>query len=291
MRIKGHRGPCYNADSRRSRDPSPGYMNDRSAIKWQSTMQVYAQEDELIERWQWNDPALRNLSDVVLGLLHEVCAPGARILDLGCGSGRLSADMAAAGFRVDGIDVEERAVAIGQRILARRGLDAHLYVGDVHDPNHPVAIGGYDAVVCTEVLEHVGPWRELIARGGELLRPGGIMLVSVPRDPQQFSVLDTYAGHMRRFRDADLLAVFQSGYQQITTRWLGFPSMRSIVAVYTGLLKLSGGSHAQQSQALWREPTLARRLYLALFYRLLKFDNLFMAWPLGTTIVVRAQKR
>lgn len=254
-------------------------------------MQVYTQEDELIERWQWNDPALRNLSDVVLRLLREVCTPGARILDLGCGSGRLSADMAAAGYRVDGIDVEERAVAIGQRILARRGLAAQLYTGDIHDPNHAVAAGGYDAIVCTEVLEHVGPWRELIGRAGELLRPGGILLVSVPRDPHQFSVLDTYAGHIRRFKDTELLAAFQSGYEQIAARWLGFPSMRSIVALYTGALKLSGGSHAQQSQALWREPTLARRLYLALFYRLLKFDNLFMSVPLGTTIVVRAQKR
>ncbi len=254
-------------------------------------MQVYTQEDELIERWQWNDPALRNLSDIVLGLLHKVCQPGARILDLGCGSGRLSADMAAAGFQVDGIDVEERAVAIGQRILARRGLDARLYAGDVHDPNHPVAVGGYDAVVCTEVLEHVGPWRELIGRGGELLRPGGILLVSVPRDPHQFSVLDTYAGHKRRFRDAALLSAFQQGYQQFAIRWLGFPSMRTIVALYTTALKLSGGSHAQQSQALWREPTLARRLYLAIFYRLLKFDNLFSRLPLGTTIVVCMRKR
>jgi hypothetical protein len=66
--------------------------------------------------------------------------------------------------------------------------------------------------------------------------------------------------------------------------------MRTIVALYTSILKLSGGSHAQQSQALWREPTLARRFYLALFYRLLKFDNLFSALPLGTTIVVCARK-
>jgi SAM-dependent methyltransferase len=253
-------------------------------------MQVYTQEDELIERWQWNDPALRNLSDVVLGLLGESCSPGARILDLGCGSGRLCADMAAAGFRVDGIDVEERAVTIGQRILARRGLDARLYAGDVHDANHPVAVGGYDAVVCTEVLEHVGPWRELIGRAGELLRPGGILLVSVPRDPQQFSVLDTYGGHLRRFRDAELLSAFHSGYHQFAIRWLGFPSMRAIVGLYTSLLRLSGGSHAQQSQSLWREPTFARRLYLALFYRLLKFDNLFAWLPLGATIVVRARK-
>src|SRR3954466_8499728 len=92
------------------------------------SMQVYQQEDDLIERWQWNDPALRNLSDVVLSLLRG--QPG-RALDLGCGSGRIAADLASAGFAVDGIDVESRAVAIGQRIMARRGLAVHLYAGDV----------------------------------------------------------------------------------------------------------------------------------------------------------------
>src|SRR4030095_6796529 len=122
-----------------------------------SSMQVYQQEDDLIERWQWNDPALRNLSDVVLGLLR---GQRGRALDLGCGSGRMAADLAAAGFAVDGIDVEQRAVAIGQRINAPGGLAVRLYAGDVYDPQQPVAVGGYDLVICTEVLEHVGAWRE-----------------------------------------------------------------------------------------------------------------------------------
>jgi SAM-dependent methyltransferase len=250
-------------------------------------LQVYHQEDDLIERWQWNDPALRNLSDVVLGLLR---GQHGRALDLGCGSGRMAADMAAVGFDVDGIDVEQRAVAIGQRIMSRRGLAVRLYAGDVYDPLQPVAAGGYDLVVCTEVLEHVGPWRELLARGGELLRPGGILIVSVPRDPGQFSVLDSYAGHLRRFRDHELLAELRSGYEQITVRYLGFPSMRTIVWAYTSALKMTNRSHARQSQSLWREPGPAKRLALAIFYLLLKFDNLFARLPLGATLVVRAKK-
>jgi SAM-dependent methyltransferase len=251
-------------------------------------MQVYLQEDDLIERWQWNDPALRNLSDVVLGMLR---GRGGRALDLGCGSGRMAAALARAGFAVDGIDVEQRAIAIGQRIMARRGLAVRLYAGDVYDPQQPVALGGYDLVVCTEVLEHVGAWRELLARGGELLRPGGTLIVSVPRDPGQFSALDSYAGHLRRFHDHELISELECGYEQITARYLGFPSMRAIVWAYTSALKLTHSSHASQSQSLWREPGTAKRLAIAVFYVLLKFDNLFSRLPLGATLVVRAQKR
>jgi SAM-dependent methyltransferase len=254
-------------------------------------MQVYTQEDQLIERWQWNDPALRNLSDVVVSLVREVARPGQHILDLGCGTGRLAADLAQAGFVVTGIDVEERAVAIGQRIIARRGLHVDLYAGDVHDPTHPVSTQRYDVIVCTEVLEHVEAWRELMARADSLLKPGGILLISVPRDPAQFSVLDSYAGHLRRFRDSDLIAAFGAGYRDFRVLRLGFPSMRLIVWLYTTILRLTGGSHATQSQALWREPTLARKIYVAVFYRLLKLDNLFSGLPFGTTLVVRAVKR
>jgi SAM-dependent methyltransferase len=250
-------------------------------------MHVYTQEEGLIERWQWNDPALRNLSDVVLSLLR---GERGRVLDLGCGSGRFSAVLAAAGFKVDGVDIEERAVTIGQRIMARRGLDAHLYTADMGNLPPSVAAGGYDIVVCLEVLEHVSDWRELLASGGRLLRPGGILVVSVPRDPHQFSVLDSYAGHLRRFRDVELIRELRRSYHDFVVRRLGWPSMRSIVWVYTHLLILSGRSHASQSQSLWREPRLAQRLSVNLFYRLLKLDNLFARLPFGTTLVVRARK-
>lgn len=251
-------------------------------------MQVYQQEDELIERWQWNDPALRNLSEVVLSLVPHTRG---RALDLGCGSGRMAADLAAVGFRVDGIDVEERVIELGRRIIARRGLAVNLYAGDVFDPALPTSAGGYDLVVCTEVLEHVLNWRGLLARAGELLRPGGTLIVSVPRDPHQFSVLDSYAGHLRRFRDRELLDELRGRYEDLTIRRLGFPSMRLIVWLYDRLVRLLGRSHGDQTRSIWRAPGLPQRAALWLFYRLLKFDNLFADLPLGATLVVRARKR
>jgi SAM-dependent methyltransferase len=250
-------------------------------------MQVYTQEDALIERWQWNDPALRNLTDVVLDLLRD---ERGRVLDIGCGSGRLAAALATAGFEVDGIDIEERAIQLGRQIIARQGLNVHLYAGDIHDPQHPVAAKPYDVIVCVEVLEHVSAWRELLARGSQLLRPGGTLVISVPRDPRQFSVLDSYAGHLRRFRDEELLAELENGYEAPLVRRLGWPSMRSIVWFYTRWMALSGRSHPAQSQTFWREPSLLKRSATALFYGLLKFDNLFASLPLGTTLVVRAHK-
>jgi len=252
-------------------------------------MQVYAEEDELIEGWQWNSPPLRNLDDLVVALLH---GERGRVLDLGCGSGRLSAALARRGFTVDGIDVERRAIKIGQRILARRGLtNVRLYAGDVFDPAHPVGAGGYDVLVCADVLEHVGPWRELLARGGELLRPGGLLALTVPRDPGQFTPLDSYSGHLRRFRDEELLGELRQDYEALIVRQPGFPTMRAIVWVYARLLALCGQTYAVQARTLWRAPGFFQRLAIPLNYRLLKFDNLFAGLRFGTHLVVRGRKR
>jgi 2-polyprenyl-3-methyl-5-hydroxy-6-metoxy-1,4-benzoquinol methylase len=252
-------------------------------------MHVYLEDDELIEAWQWKSPPLRALDDLVLDLIGD---PPARVLDLGCGSGRLSAALGAAGFEVDGIDVEERAVELGHRILERHRISGvHLYAGDVFDPAGPVAAGEYDAVVCVEVLEHVDMWRQLLEQGVNMLRPGGWLIITVPRDPRQFTMLDEYGGHLRRFRDDELLDQIRNSCDDFTVRRPGWPMMRSIVWVYTRALRFLGRTYDTEARTLWRDPGFAKRSAIWLTYRLLKFDDLFDRLPYGTHLVVRARKR
>jgi SAM-dependent methyltransferase len=254
-----------------------------------SGMNVYHEDEELIQAWQWKSPPLRALDDMVLDLLDD--GP-ARVLDLGCGSGRLSAALGSAGFQVDGIDVEARAVELGRRILRRNGVSGvTLYDGDAFDPEHPVARGEYDAMVCVEVLEHVDQWRELLSRGIELLRPGGQLVITVPRDPKQFTMLDEYGGHLRRFRDEELLSALRDSCEDVYVRRPGWPTMRGIVWIYTRLLRALGRTYDSEARTLWREPGVLKRFAIWATYRLLKFDDLFAGLPFGTHIVVRARKR
>jgi SAM-dependent methyltransferase len=254
-----------------------------------SEMTVYREDEELIAAWQWNSPPLRALDDMVMELLGP--APG-RVLDLGCGTGRLSARLGAAGFEVDGIDVEARAIQLGRRILQRSGAErVTLHEGDAYDSAHPVAAGGYDALVCVEVLEHVDRWRELLGRGVQLLRPGGTLVVSVPRDPKQFTMLDEYGGHLRRFGDEELVGALRDSCEDIYVRRPGWPTMRCIVWGYTKALTILGRTYESEARTLWREPSRLKRLAIWITYRLLKFDDLFAGLPFGTHIVVRARKR
>lgn len=254
-------------------------------------MQIYKRDSDTVRRWQWNDPALRNLSDVVLGLLGNIPDKGAkRVLDLGCGTGRLAAQIGALGFTVDGIDPEARAVSTGNAVIRELGLTGvSLHAGDVFDDRSPVAGGGYDVLVCTEVLEHVDDWRALLARGLALVRNGGRIIISVPRDPAQFGVLDEYAGHLRRFREPELLGAL-AGCADIEVARLGAPLFRSFVWLYGRALKLLRRPHASQTESMWGSPSLTARLYGALMYGMLKFDNVFKGLPWGATLVVSARK-
>lgn len=58
------------------------------------------------------------------------------------------------------------------------GARASDVIADLHDL--PVADGTFDAVICTEVLEHVAEPHRVVAELHRILRPGGHLLVTVP---------------------------------------------------------------------------------------------------------------
>lgn len=99
---------------------------------------------------------------------------GARILDFGCGPGRLSMLLARAGFRVHGVDPSEGMIEQA-RALARDGVEVEFERIADHDA---LATDAYDAVVCSSVIEYVAEPRALLRALHRSLRPSGILLVS-----------------------------------------------------------------------------------------------------------------
>ena len=75
--------------------------------------------------------------------------PGSRVLDLGCGEGRLALPLAAAGFKVTGVDVSEAGIAKLQQIAADRGLTIDA---STHDLNTYTVEGEFSLIVSDGVL-------------------------------------------------------------------------------------------------------------------------------------------
>lgn len=71
--------------------------------------------------------------------------PVKRVFEPGCGSGRLVAAMAAKGYQVAGLDLNDSMLAYLRQRLKRRGLDATLYAGDMARLDEAGVSGTFDA--------------------------------------------------------------------------------------------------------------------------------------------------
>lgn len=113
-----------------------------------------------------------------------------RMLECGCGMGRVVKHYAARGHDVVGMDYEQACI---ERLHRQRGT-LKLYTGDVHRLPHPDA--SFDAVLAFGTLSNLpdasGPLREI----HRTLRPGGLLVASVTNDSLLRRLL-TYAGYLR----------------------------------------------------------------------------------------------
>ena len=99
--------------------------------------------------------------------------PAEPVLEVGSGSGDFIAQALEKGVEIEGIELSEAAVkAAAQRDLPVRTIDLSDLAA--------VSPGKYDAVCAFQVLEHVPNPRKFLESCTELLRVGGVLLLSVP---------------------------------------------------------------------------------------------------------------
>jgi SAM-dependent methyltransferase len=154
---------------------------------------------ELIRRHPW----WQARADLTLDLLGRLgVSPPNRVLDAGCGWGTTLRALEARGYRAVGADVSRRAL---------RELDGparDLAEVDLTRPL-PGGLDPFDAVLALDVIEHLDDDRGALARLGELARPGGVVVVSVPALPELFTEFDAIQGHRRRYVPESLRSAFE----------------------------------------------------------------------------------
>ena len=115
-----------------------------------------------------------------------------RALDLGCGDGRLSAELAAREL----VGADTSRVALDR---ARGRLPEARLVLVAPDAPLPSPDSEYDLVLCTDTIEHVRDVQLLLSEARRVLRPGGRLALSTPAHGR-LTGLDVLArGFERRF--------------------------------------------------------------------------------------------
>ncbi len=104
--------------------------------------------------------------------------PGARALDVGCGSGVVADFLAQQGAIVDAVDCNEEAIQFARRQFPRENLDFHL--GFANEMTFPD--GTFHHVYCMEVIEHMAAQQaaDLLNHLRRLMTPDGRLLVTTP---------------------------------------------------------------------------------------------------------------
>jgi SAM-dependent methyltransferase len=98
---------------------------------------------------------------------------GGRLLDVGCGAGRYLVQMRGLGWQVQGLDLSPEAA---HALTARTAIDVR--VGTLPHPD--LAPASFDALTLWASLEHVHQPRVVLSEAHRLLKPGGLLALSVP---------------------------------------------------------------------------------------------------------------
>ena len=104
---------------------------------------------------------------------------GARFLDVGCGYGGSLIAAHHKGMKVHGIEIDQKALAGAQALLAERQIDAMVTDDNIYGAGFD-RFPAMDLIVCENVIEHVDDPRSFMRRMFDKLAPGGSLVMEIP---------------------------------------------------------------------------------------------------------------
>jgi SAM-dependent methyltransferase len=131
-----------------------------------------------VEFWNRAMPPALTLMEV--DFLEEALAPppGASLLDIPCGSGRHSVELARRGYRMTGIDLSDDFLSFARAGAAEADVPMDLRPGDMRNPN--LDAGAFDGAFCFgnsfPYLDRAGVIAFLAALS-RAIRPGGRLVI------------------------------------------------------------------------------------------------------------------
>lgn len=200
--------------------------------------------------------AAPGLHERVAELAVREFPPGAKVCDLGAGTGALGVRLEDRGFRVTAADLVADNFGAGDSVeFIRSDLDGDFL------PGHE---GRFDAIVAVEIIEHLENPRHFLRRAGELLATSGRLIVTTPNIASPVSKARFLAtGRFQWFTEADrsslghlspispwLLvdALADAGFEQIAlesfgdarTSLAGWWKLRALARFFSFLARSSG---------------------------------------------------
>lgn len=141
------------------------------------------QHEELASKWESNyqKKSFACRERLIASCLTEFDLDGKKWLDAGCGTGRLSRLLAGKGCLVRGVDAARSMLAAARDAAQTAGFKDNPSFQYVESIEHlPFEDRAFDGILCSSVIEYVDNPSRCIAELSRTLKPGGVLLLTVP---------------------------------------------------------------------------------------------------------------
>jgi 2-polyprenyl-3-methyl-5-hydroxy-6-metoxy-1,4-benzoquinol methylase len=183
---------------------------------------------------------------------------GRQILDVGCGTGHVTLDLAEAGYEVTATDISPNLVRLTRSRLNKCGLKADVRVLDLVEIES--IDKRFDTIICLDVLEHVGDDSLAIRKLSTLLVSKGRLVVSVPTLEFLYGIRDRRLGHFRRYSKRRIVEILSGSLRILEARYWNFigifPLALSVILREDPILESFRGSNSGFAKAINRVLTV-----------------------------------
>ncbi|MDQ0809829.1 2-polyprenyl-3-methyl-5-hydroxy-6-metoxy-1,4-benzoquinol methylase [Streptomyces sp. B3I7] len=135
-----------------------------------------------------SEGAYRESGQTQAAILANLIPAGAKVMDFGCGDGRVAVPLAELGYQVTAVDSSPRMLAA----LAEQAPDMSAFQSDGSDLGRLLGRRKMDAAYCLAVLIHHGyeHGAALVAALSKTVRKGGLLVLDWPTSEQPHERVD-----------------------------------------------------------------------------------------------------
>ena len=213
-------------------------------------------------------PFYREKAKLISSLLE-----GEKIMEVGCGGGDLLRFLDYKNLDITGSDYSNVYLDKARA----KNLPINLFKANLlDDKSWKEFKNNFDSIIASEVIEHIENHQKALKTIIQLLKPGGVLILTVPASPLIYSKYDKKIGHFRRYEKKSLKKILEEqGFSVEKIRYWNFPGFIGWLFNY----KIFNNNPKSTMK-----PFLIRVLA-----GLLSFEK-SIEMPLGLTLIVKARK-